>query len=170
MYNTHPLPTSFPRMAPAQSARARLLNDPALRRNLPAPTVTEPSPATEPPTYTPLSAELIRAAAGKGYLSRGDQERRARQVAHSFRGHVLVDLTYHAEQQMTIATIRPKDIAAQPNDSAHQICVEANGNVSVLRHTGSGLTEEHHLILHRLLLLVGGLTAIAGALFSLILM
>ena len=33
---------------------------------------------------------------------------------------------------MTIATIQPKDGIAQPHDTAHQICVEANGNVSVL--------------------------------------
>lgn len=170
MYNTHPLPTRFPTVAPAQSARARLLNDPALRRNLPPPSAEGQRPDSEPPTYTPLSAELIRAAAGKASLSRSDQERRARQVAHSFRGHVLVNLTYHAEQQMTIATIRPKDSATQPCDTPHQICVEANGNVSVLHHTASGLAEEHHLILPRLLLLVGSVVAVLGMLFSLILL
>lgn len=170
MFNAQHLPRRYSPIAPAQSARARLLNDPALRRNLPAPPIAAYPSAPEPPTYTPLSAELIRAAAGKGYLSRGDQERRARQVAQSFRQHTVVDLTYHAEQQMTIATICSKNGAAQPDDSAYQICVEANGNVSVVHHTRSGLTEEHHLILHRLLLLVGGLTVAVGALISLILM
>ncbi len=169
MFNTQHLPTSFPSMAPAKSARARLLNDPALRRNSPAPTLAVAEPASVRVTYTPLSAELIRAAAGKSCLARADQERRARQVANSFRQHMLVNLTYHAEQQMTIATIQPKDGIAQPHDTAHQICVEANGNVSVLHGAHSELSEEH-LILHRLLLLAGGVAAFFGALFSLVLM
>lgn len=101
-------------------------------------------------------------------LSRAEQECRARQVAQSFRHHTLADLTYHAEQQITLATLQPSD-AAHASDPPHQICVEANGNVSVL-HNSSVLVPDAHLVVHRLLLLVGGLTAVVGTLFSLALL
>lgn len=168
MYNAQQLSTGFPTIGPAQSARSRLLTDPAMRRNRPVRATRPTASAPDPITYAPLSAELIRAAAGQGSLSREDQERRAYQVASSFRQHVLVDLTYHAEQQVTVATLRPKNPTAQPYDTAHKICVEANGNVSVLHHGDTALSEEH-LIVHRLLLLVAGVTATVGALCTLIL-
>jgi len=168
MYNAQHLSTGFPTIGPAQSARSRLLTDPAMRRNRPARATRPAAPTPAPISYAPLSAELIRAAAGQGSLSREDQERRAYQVASSFRQHVLIDMTYHAEQQITVATLRPKDPMAQPYDTAHKICVEANGNVSVLHHGDTALSEEH-LIVHRLLLLVAGVTATVGELCTLIL-
>lgn len=166
MFNAQPLRTNLPTTSPARSARARLLNDPALRRNLPAPAFAPDSATPASITFTPRSAELIRPFSAENALSRAEQERRARQVAQSFRGHYLAELTYHPEQQIALATIRPR--AAQEPDAAHQICVEANGNVSVLHHAGP-LLAEPHLVLWRLLLLAGGLTAMVGTLFSLVL-
>lgn len=167
MYNAQSLSTGLPTIGPAQSARARLMNDPAMRRNHSSHNWAPRSTASV--SYAPLSAELIRAAAGQGSLTRADQERRARQVASSFRQHMVADITYHAEQQITVATLRPIGAAAQPDESAHQICVEANGNVSVLHHGDTPLPADH-LIVHRLVLLVAGLTAAVGALGSFILL
>jgi len=167
MFNAQPLRTNLPTASPARSARARLLNDPALRRNLPAPASAHGSAPPASITFTPRSAELIRPFSAENALSRAEQERRARQVAQSFRGHYLAELTYHPEQQIALATIRPREAAQQP-DTAHQICVEANGTVSVLHHAGPLLVESH-LVLRRLLVLVGGLTAVLGTLFSLVL-
>jgi len=168
MFTTQRLRTRFSRVDPAQSARARLLNDPAMRRNLPPPAYAHAAHHPASVTFAPLSAELVRLQSAAA-LSRAEQMRRARQVAQSFRQHYLAEIAYHAEQQVALATIRPKKGASQASETPHQIRVEANGNVSVVHFTGAHLPEQH-LILHRLFLLLAGLMALLGTLFTLILM
>lgn len=168
MFTTQRLRTRFSRVDPAQSARARLLNDPAMRRNLPTPACAQAARHPAPITFAPLSADLVRSQCAAA-LSRAEQMRRARQVAQSFRQHYLAGIAYHTEQQVALATIRPKKGVGYASETPHQIRVEANGNVSVVHFAGAHLPEQH-LILHRLFLLLASLMALLGTLFTLVLM
>lgn len=153
----------------AVAARDRLLHDKAMRRSYGetsergttprhAVTVTYVAPADEPDlTYLAPDAEQ---------LSPLEQQQRALQVARSFKDTYLAEVSYLAERQLAIATIRP--VLAQRNalDTPHRICVDAEGNINVFRLSGPTAADQH-LMLSRVLLILGGLLSVLGVLSAL---
>jgi hypothetical protein len=63
------------------------------------------------------------------YLTPAEQHRQVLQVARSFKHHYLAQIEYHDDCQLTIALVKPADLRR----AAHEIWVDAAGNVSVHR-------------------------------------
>lgn len=84
-----------------------------------------------------------------------DQRRQVLGVARSFNGHYLAGVRYVAEQQTTVAVVRPR----HPFDVPYQISVDAAGNVDV-RTMAAVLSAVPRI---RRVLLLGSAAAVFGA-------
>lgn len=133
MFSSQPIDLATVRNRTASIARDRLLRDQAMRRNkTPLPGF---SPLPVPPiTETFASQDARRAFSSTRsfhYLSPLDQKREVIQIAQSFRGHYVAEITYHDDHQTTIALLRPIRIRHHSLDVPHEISVDASGNVNV---------------------------------------
>ncbi|HML24959.1 MAG TPA: hypothetical protein PKD09_25115 [Aggregatilinea sp.] len=169
MFTSNTLP-AYGKKGAASAARARLMQDSAMRRNhptfnsrtlLPSPlTVTFATLATEPDITTVLpDAESLTPA---------EQQQRALQIARTLKGGYLADLTYLADRRIAVATVCPILDQRNPLDVPHKVCVDADGNVSVIRNDPHAASQR--LVLSRLLLVVGAFISALGALSVLTLM
>lgn len=169
MFTSHSL-TGYGKKGAAAAARTRLLQDAAMRRNQPgfANRALAPSPRTV--TFSTLAAEpdIADVLPDAERLTSIEQQQRALQVARTLKGGYMADLTYLADRRIAVATVCP--ILAQRNtlDVPHKVCVDADGNVSVIRHDPDATPQQ--LVLSRLLLVVGALMSALGALSILTLM
>jgi hypothetical protein len=84
-------------------------------------------------------------------LSPIEQHRQVLQIARSFKHHYLAQIDYHDDRQLTIALVKPANLRR----AAHEIWVDAAGNVSVHR-------RDSQPVFSRLLrpIIVGLLTAL----------
>ncbi|WP_162910051.1 hypothetical protein [Aggregatilinea lenta] len=162
--------TGFGKKGAAAAARNRLLQDPAMRRSQPAfaNRSLAPSPISitfSTPTREPDIAHVLPDAER---LSPIEQQQRALQIARTLKGGYLADLTYMAERRIAVATVHPMLAHHNALDVPHNVCVDVNGNASVIRRDPYGTPQR--LVLSRLLLVVGALMSALGALSVLTLM
>ena len=133
MFSSQPIDLATSRSPSAAAARERLLHDSQMRRNRVS--LTEISPLPAPAITETFPALAARAAFSPGWsfhrLSPLDQKRQAIQIAQSFKGHYLAEVTYHHDRQMTVAILRPIQIRHHTLDVPHEIRVDAVGNVGV---------------------------------------
>ncbi|HEX3053073.1 MAG TPA: hypothetical protein VHP83_20610 [Aggregatilineaceae bacterium] len=141
------------RTGSAATLRERLLSDPQIRRNQPAYT-SPPAELVAPITVTFASANVHPC------LSAAEQQQRAIQVAKSYKSHFLAEYSYRDDQNVAVAVIRPRSAS----DSVQQICVDADGNVSIL---ADDLPQR--LILSRVAVVLSGMVAAIGTLMWIIL-
>ncbi len=134
----------------ATTLRERLLSDPQMRRNQAA---SQGSPAE---WVTPITATF----ADHPRLSATEQKQRALQVAKSYKSHFLAEYRYRDDQNLAVAVIRPRSTS----DSVQQICVDADGNVSILDEN-----LPQRLILSRVAVVLSGMLAAIGTLMWFIL-
>ncbi|MBN1679889.1 MAG: hypothetical protein JW966_06325 [Anaerolineae bacterium] len=89
------------------------------------------------------------------------------QIVRSFKSLYLSEMNYFEDTGITVAIVRPTDCRGTNLDLPQQICVDANGNVSVL-HQDFIDPALNHLVFRRLVLAVGGLLIIVGIPLSLL--
>lgn len=121
-------------------------------------TVTYVAPMDEP--------DLTTIAPDAEHLSPLEQQQRALQVARSFKDAYLADVSYLAERQLAVATIRPVLTQRNAMDVPHRICVDAEGNVNVLRLSRQTAADQSFM-LSRVLLVLGGLLSALATLSAL---
>lgn len=114
------------RQSAALSARERLLGDSTMRRNQPDYSADQHPPA--PPitvTYETVSGSDL--CAPPTLFTRSEQERRAIQIARSFKHHYLSEMAHHDRKQLVVAILRPVGTRSAPL----RISVDPDGNVNV---------------------------------------
>jgi hypothetical protein len=117
----------------AHTARERLLSDRVMRRNK-SPgsddSTSDTTPLSQTQTAAPAVKPLLPLPEGDP-LPRAEQEQRAVQVALGFRRYYLAE-TYWDESGIAVALVKPIFSGKRRADTPHKICVDADGNVSVL--------------------------------------
>jgi hypothetical protein len=114
---------SFTSRSSARIVRERLLCDQTMRRHRPhAGSPTPERPLKFPPAgASPRPLEVFE-------LSPVEQQRRAIQIAQSFKGCYLARMVYLNDCQMTIVTLK---YTRRRQHIANEICVDTAGNVTV---------------------------------------
>jgi hypothetical protein len=167
MFNSSPITATVSRQSTALAARERLFRDPAMRHNRPTYTAN-PDPPVSPTTVTFSAADLNSDPRTSDHrLSPAEQRRQAVQVAKSFKRHYLSEISYLDGCRLAVAVIRPTGLPHGPADIAQKICVDVDGNVSVIAYDAFP-ARARHLIVKRLLLAGGILATLAISLFTLL--
>lgn len=169
MFTSHTL-TGYSKKGAAAAARSRLLQDAAMRRNQPAFSNLALAPFPRTVTYSTLATEpdIANLLPAAEHLTSLEQQQRALQVARTLKDGYLADLTYLADRRIAVATVCPILSHRNALDVPHKVCVDVDGNVSVIRHDPHATSQQ--LVLSRLLLVVGALISALGALSVLTLM
>lgn len=116
----------------AFSAKERLMHDGVMRasrsrRVASAHRVSlESVPGAEPSTRVPSRFSSLSV-----FLSPQEQRRRVMDVARSFEGHYLAAIDFMADRNLTVGTVKPVRSTQRAVSEVVQICVDAQGNVSI---------------------------------------
>lgn len=108
----------------AGTARERLLHDCQMR-------CSQETPARCSPASTLSSPGIFRQALSPYQLSSAEQQRQAIQIARTFNHHYLATIHHESEDRGVIAVVRPIPGRTHRREVAHEIYVDAVGNVNV---------------------------------------
>jgi hypothetical protein len=131
MITSRHISSATPNATTAACAHERLRSDTVMRRNKsgylpsfwpPAPPITTTLATAGPGNPKPIAYDG---------LSPIEQERRARQVARSFKQHYLSKIHYLSERRIAVAVVKPIRTGKTSSGTAHRICVDTDGNVSI---------------------------------------